>query len=184
MENANSPLSLGSATYAAKRAVDIVYVLQNKDNKSRAEVIAEVNETLKEYGEKNEVVDADLRGLEAVAQKLLAVFVAPDTTAAAGLLNGLLYEYARAPRLSNHEGSPWHLHVDGSDHTPWAEWLAASSSMALAMLLAEKQRNPAGLCASASCRRPFIDLGKGGGRSYCSPRCATRERVAAYRKRV
>ena len=121
--------------------------------------------------------------LKEVSKKLYAVFTAADTETAAESINNLLDKYTHKPRLSAHGDSPWHLHVDSNDHAPWAEWFAASSAFALAVLLAEKQQNPAGLCASPTCRRPFIDLGKGGGRKYCSPRCATRERVAAYRKK-
>ena len=184
MEKANSSLlSLGSATYAAKRAADVIFVLQNKDQLDDEALVRLLTETLKGYGEKNDVTSADLDGLKTVADKLYAVFATQDTKMVAQLLNALLSEYASAPRLSSHGDTPWHLHVDSNDHAPWAEWFAASSALALATLLAEKQRNPGGLCASPICGRPFIDSGKGGGRSYCSSRCATRERVAAYRKR-
>jgi predicted RNA-binding Zn ribbon-like protein len=184
MEKANNSLSLGSATYAAKRAADIIGILQNKGNLDKGKLVMQLNKTLQEYGEKSEVTNADLESLGLVAQRLLAVFSMSDTRKAASLLNSLLQEYSGAPRLSAHGGSLWHIHVDSSDHAPWAEWFAASSALALAILLAEKQHNPGGLCASLGCGRPFIDLGKGGGRSYCSPRCATRERVTAYRRRA
>ncbi|MET0779749.1 MAG: CGNR zinc finger domain-containing protein [Candidatus Saccharimonadales bacterium] len=184
MEKANNLIyPLGSATHAAKRAADIVFALQNKERLDYAALVERLNEILKIYGEQaSEVTYADLDELKTVSRKLYAVFAAKDKDSAAELLNTLLSEYANAPRLSTHSGSPWHLHVDSDDHAPWAEWFAASSTLALATLLAEKQRNPGGLCASPSCGQPFIDLGKGGGRSYCSPRCATRERVATYRK--
>lgn len=184
MEKANGPIvSLGSATYAAKRAADMVFVLQNKAQLENNALIDQLNTLLGEYGEQDaDVTHADLEGLMAVSKKLYAVFAAVDIEAAATLLTAILSEYAHPPRLSTHGTTPWHLHVDSSDDAPWAEWFAASSALALATLLAEKQHNPGGLCASSSCKRPFIDLGKGGGRSYCSPRCATRERVAAYRK--
>jgi predicted RNA-binding Zn ribbon-like protein len=175
--------SFGSATYAAKRAATIVGVLQNKDRLNYQELINKVNDILKTYGEHSEVTSADLDELKAVSGKLYAVFETDNVENAATLLNEILHDYASAPRLSAHGNTPWHLHVDSNDHAPWAEWFAASSVLALATLLAEKQRNPCGLCASPICGKPFIDLGKGGGRSYCSPKCATRERVAAYRKK-
>ena len=184
MENTNNSLSLGSATYAAKRAADVTFILLNKEGLDNVRLIAELNETLKSYGETGKVKSVELEDLKVVAQRLLAVFSASSTARAAHLLNALLKEYAGAPRLSAHGGSSWHIHVDSNDHAPWSEWLAASSALALAILLAEKKRNPGGLCASSDCGRPFIDLGKGGGRHYCSPRCATRERVAAYRSRL
>lgn len=183
MEKANS-LSLGSAAYAAKRGADITFVLLNKMGLDDASLTAELNEALRDYDETGRIKSTDLKDLETVAHKLLAVFSAPNVEKAAHMLNALLKEHANAPRLSNHGGSAWHIHVDSDDHTTWSEWLATSSALALAILLAEKGRNPGGLCASSGCGRPFIDLGKGGGRSYCSPRCATRERVAAYRNRA
>jgi predicted RNA-binding Zn ribbon-like protein len=184
MEKANNALhQLGSAAHAAKRAADIVFVLQNKEHLNYAALVDRLNQVLLAYGEHDsEISGSDLDELKAVSRKLYAVFAANSTDEAAEAINTVLSDYASPPRLSAHGQSPWHIHVDSDDHAPWAEWFAASSALALAVLLAEKRHNPSGLCASPSCRRPFIDLGKGGGRSYCSPRCATRERVAAYRK--
>lgn len=184
MEKANNSLSLGSAMYAAKRAAEVIFVLQNKSDLSKARLLVQLNEVLKEYGEDSKVENSDLEKLEKVTHELLAIFSTPDVKKVTDLLNGLLERYASKPRLSSHDGSPWHIHIDSSDHAPWDEWLATSSALALAILLSEKQRNPGGICASPSCGRPFIDTGKGGGRSYCSPRCATRARVSAYRKRA
>lgn len=184
MDVANGTLTMGSAAYAAKRAADIVYVLENRKRGNYQALVAQIRATLKKYGGRDaDVTYADLDDFKAVSRQLHAVFASTGTKETAALLNAILNKYAQAPRLSAHSKTPWHLHVDGGDHAPWAEWFAASSALALAVLLAEKQRNPVGLCASSSCGRPFIDLGKGGGRNYCSPRCATRERVAAYRKR-
>jgi hypothetical protein len=135
------------------------------------------------YGERGTVTAADLDELKTVSRKLYGVFETHSTEEAVALLNGILKEFSSQPRLSAHDGSAWHLHVDSSDNAPWAEWFAASSALALATLLAERQRNPGGLCASIGCGRPFIDSGKGGIRIYCSSKCATRERVAAYRNK-
>src|SRR3954453_2566160 len=79
------------------------------------------------------------------------------------------------------EGYGWHLHADAADDGPWGAWLVTSSALGLAALLAERQDVPGGLCASASCGKPFAHTGGGSPRRYCSPRCATRERVAAHR---
>lgn len=183
MEKASgASMKLGSAIYAAKRAADIVVVLQRFEPGSQ-EMVKELNEVLARYGEYDRVTIGDLRGLSTVGNKLYAIFAAQSTEKAADLLNALFQEYGRRPRLSAHNGTVWHLHVDGGDHAPWAAWFAASSALALAALLAEKQRNPGGICASPTCAKPFIDLGKGGGRRYCSPKCATRERVTIYRGR-
>jgi predicted RNA-binding Zn ribbon-like protein len=180
----DSTLSMGSATFAAKRAADVVFVLKNKEQLGYNELTLRLNETLRAYGESNpDVAATGLDELKGVSRKLYTAFAATDAETAAERINSLLEKYTHKPRLSAHGNSPWHIHVDSDDHAPWAEWFAASSAWALATLLAEKQQNPAGLCASPTCGRPFIDLGKGGGRKYCSPKCATRERVAAYREK-
>ncbi|HSX33358.1 MAG TPA: CGNR zinc finger domain-containing protein [Candidatus Saccharimonadales bacterium] len=184
MDLVNDTFSMGSAAHAAKRAADAIIVLENRGHLDHQAHVEQINAMLKKYGESDaNVTYPDLDDLKAVARELHAVFATEDTMTAASLLNTLLKEHAQAPRLSSHSATPWHLHVDSNDDAPWAEWFAASSALALAVLLAEKQRNPAGLCASPTCGRPFIDLGKGGGRKYCSATCATRERVASYRKR-
>ncbi len=133
-----------------------------------------------------EVVRADdVAAMREAAGRLVEVLAAPGTDAAAGLLNRILADTARPPRLTSHGGaSPWHVHVDAHDDVPWAEWFLASSAMALAVLLADHQRVPGGLCASAGCRRPYLDLGGGSPRRFCGTRCATRERVAAHRARA
>ena len=43
------------------------------------------------------------------------------------------------------------------------------------------QAPPAGLCASHSCGKPFVNVGRGVARRYCSAACGTRERVARHR---
>ena len=110
------------------------------------------------------------------------VFAAGDARTAAERINQLLAGHARPPRLTTHDGtSGWHLHVDGGDDAPWAEWFLTSSCLALAVLQAERQAPPAGLCASPSCGKPFVNTGRGASRRYCSAACGTRERVARHR---
>lgn len=186
MEKAtNTTMSMGSATFAAKRAADVVFVLQNKQQLAHKELAERLSDTLRAYGEDNpNVAETELAALKEVVKELYSVFAASNTNTATEHINNILGKHTHKPRLSTHASSPWHIHLDSSDHAPWAEWFAASSAWALATLLAEKQQNPAGLCASTTCGRPFIDLGKGGGRKYCSPKCATRERVAAYRNKL
>ena len=179
---------LGSAHDGAQRAADLLAVLLPRpgyrpEPSSPAERAA-VTEVLLAHGEpeSTELTAADLDGLRQAAADLLAVFTAPDVGRAADLINGLLAGRAHPPRLTTHGGtSGWHLHVDGSDDAPAAEWLLTSSCLALAVLLAERQAPPAGICASPSCRRPFVNVGRGSPRRYCSAACGTRERVAAHR---
>jgi predicted RNA-binding Zn ribbon-like protein len=139
---------------------------------------------LRAHGETGpiEISDADLAALRRAALGLREVFAAGDVTAAADRINALLAAYAHPPRLTSHGGEHgWHLHVDSSDDAPWAEWFVTSSCLALAVLLAERQAPPAGLCASHSCGKPFVNVGRGAARRFCSTACGTRERVAAHR---
>jgi predicted RNA-binding Zn ribbon-like protein len=179
----------GSVHDAAQRAADILAILLPRAGNrlapgSPGERDA-VIEVLEAHGEPSpvELSPADLEGLRRAALELRELFTAGDVAAAADRINGLLAGRAHPPRLTTHGGaSGWHLHVDGSDDAPWGEWLLTSSALALAVLLAERQAPPAGICASPTCGRPFVNVGRGSARRYCSAACGTRQRVAAHRQ--
>ncbi|MGV9316185.1 CGNR zinc finger domain-containing protein [Streptomyces sp. NPDC003691] len=139
---------------------------------------------LRAHGERVDELSArDITELREAAARLRPVFAAGDTDTAAGRLNALLPLSTGPLRLTSHGGeSPWHPHLDGDDDAPWGEWLLASSSLALTVLVWDRQRPPGGVCASPACERVFLAQGSGPVRRYCSRRCATRERVAAHRR--
>ena len=130
-----------SARAAAMRAADLLAVLEpfaaSADHRG-------VTDVLRRYGEPEPITltPAGLQGLAKAARALMAVFRAASAEEAAGHLNAILATYAGAPRLSGHDGTPWHLHVDRGDESPWEEWFASSSALALATLLAERQARP------------------------------------------
>ena len=179
----------GSVHDAAQRAADILAVLLPRAGNrlapgSPGERDA-VIEVLEAHGEASpvEISPADLEGLRQAALELREVFTAGDVATAADRINGLLAGRAHPPRLTTHGGvSGWHLHMDSSDDAPSEEWLLTSSALALAVLLAERQAPPAGICASPTCGRPFVNVGRGSARRYCSAACGTRQRVAAHRQ--
>jgi hypothetical protein len=190
---------LGSSVpEAAQRAADMIDVLLprpgSRDEAARRASRVEARPldertrliaVLRAYGEPGpiEISAADLSALRHAALDLRGVFAAGDVATAADRINALLAGRAHPPRLTTHGGeSGWHLHVDSSDDAPWAEWFLTSSCLALAVLLAERQAPPAGLCESHSCGKPFVNIGRGAARRYCSPTCGTRERVAAHRQ--
>ena len=177
---------LGTSVHdAAQRAADILAVLlpwtgNPGQGGERDALIA----ALRAHGEPEpiQISDADLAGLRQAATDLREVFAADDAASAADRINALLGARAHPPRLTTHGGaSGWHLHVDGSDDAPWAEWFLTSSCLALAVLLAERQAPPGGFCRSPACGRPFVNVGRGSARRYCSAACGTRERVARHR---
>ena len=187
-------LPIGSVHDAAQRAADIIDVLLPRPG-SRDEIArlaspeprderTRLIAVLRAYGEPGliEISAADLAALRRAAADLREVFAAGAVAVAADRINELLAGRAYPPRLTTHGGaSGWHLHVDSRDDAPWAEWFLTSSCLALAVLLAERQAPPAGLCGSPSCRKPFVNVGRGAARRYCSATCGTRERVAAHR---
>jgi predicted RNA-binding Zn ribbon-like protein len=177
---------------AAQRAAEIMDVLVprpgSRDEATRLartwDERAELAAVLRAHGEPEpvEISDTDLAALRRAAADLREVFAAGDVAAAADRINALLAAHAHPPRLTSHGGGyGWHLHVDCDDEASWAQWFLASSCLALAVLLAERQAPPATLCASPSCGKPFVNVGRGSARRYCSPGCGTRERVAAHR---
>ncbi|MFG2004186.1 CGNR zinc finger domain-containing protein [Spirillospora sp. NPDC048911] len=144
-----------------------------------------VAEVLRAHGETDpvEVTPDDVNEMRTAAALLGQIFTARDVDEAASALNGLLGRNIGALRLTSHDGrSPWHPHLDGHDDAPWGEWFLASSCLALAVLIWDHQRPPGGVCASPSCQNVYLTVGSGPPRRYCSRRCATRERVAAYRR--
>ena len=166
---------------AAERAAALTGLLTSGRPAGASEVAA----VLRDFGEPEPITitDADLAGLRRVAAALRQVFASPDAGTAARLLNDLLAASAGPPRLSSHDGTAWHVHVDRDDDAPWADWFAAASAAGLATVLAGRQAVPGGLCAAPGCGAPFAATGGGSPRRYCSARCASRARVTAYRAR-
>ncbi|WP_217169136.1 CGNR zinc finger domain-containing protein [Streptomyces sp. AC512_CC834] len=170
-----------SVLTTARRTAALVNALAGDDPDPRA-----VAEVLRAYGEKGplELTSRDVDGMRGAAALLREVFAADSADAAAHVLNRLLGAHTGRLRLTSHEGSaPWHPHLDHDDDAPWPQWFLASSCMALVVLVWDRQRPPGRLCASGRCRNAFIAQGSGPERRYCSRRCATRERVAAHRRR-
>jgi hypothetical protein len=163
---------------SVRRAVDLLAVLLPPDAEA-----ARIERVLRDHGEPEvRLTPRDVAELRAAARELREVFAAADVASAASVLNRLFATYAGPPRLTDHEdGYGWHLHADPADDGPWGQWLVTSSALGLATLLADRQGLPGGLCASEPCGKPFAHLGGGSPKRYCSPRCATRERVAAHR---
>ncbi|MFE9769579.1 CGNR zinc finger domain-containing protein [Streptomyces sp. NPDC005808] len=169
-----------SVLRTAQRAAALVNLLTA--GKPTPENVAAV---LRKHGETDplEVSSEDVKQMRIVADSLRDVFASPDVDAAATRLNRLLAEGSGPARLTSHRGrTPWHIHLDSDDDAPWAEWLLASSCMAMAVLIWDRQRLPGGVCASPSCTNVYVTGGSGAPRRYCSGRCATRERVASHRR--
>jgi predicted RNA-binding Zn ribbon-like protein len=146
--------------------------------------VAVLRRFLTDHGEQPPIPldQADATAIAAVEAELRAVFDAPGVDAAANLVNRLLERAGNRPRLSDHDGTPWHLHVTDED-AGWADWLAATTGLGLARLLAEDGTARLGRCAAPACRRVFAGGPRNHRRRYCSPACGNAARVAAFRDR-
>ncbi|TDW66528.1 CGNR zinc finger domain-containing protein [Kribbella pratensis] len=135
---------------------------------------------LLEHGESEpiEVTEEDLIAVRAVREQVRPVF----HDGGAEAINGLLAEYAVRPYLSDHDGSPWHLHVAEPDAS-WAEWLAATTALGVATFVAGHGFEALGVCAAVDCERVFANPAERRPRRFCTPKCSSRTRVAAYRAR-
>ncbi|MEU5212938.1 CGNR zinc finger domain-containing protein [Streptomyces sp. NPDC020742] len=169
----------------AERLIDLANAVRADPELSRRALV----ELLARHGERADDLTErafsvrDATELRAAVTRLTGVLTETDTDRAAHALNDVLAECGARPRLSRHGGHPWHLHVDRGDEAGWAEWFLASSALALAEILTAYGRLPWGACASSRCGRLYLGTGPGSARRYCSTACASRERVAAHRRR-
>ncbi|MEU6084801.1 CGNR zinc finger domain-containing protein [Streptomyces sp. NPDC047108] len=168
-----------------QRLIDIAGAVRREPSIPRADLAA----LLARHGEsaadlaEEAFSEADAASLRRAAGRLVDVLTETDTDRAAHTINALLAECGARPRLSCHDGHPWHLHVDRGEDASWADWFLASGAMALAQLLTEHGRIAWGECAAPGCAALYLDTGPGAARRYCSSTCASRTRVAAHRRR-
>ncbi|MDI2128098.1 CGNR zinc finger domain-containing protein [Yinghuangia seranimata] len=131
------------------------------------------------------VTESDVPRLRAVRARLRAVFTdAAEGRAedAVATLNGLLAEYPVHPRVTGHDGRPWHIHL-ADDQSGAAESYAAVAGMGLAVQLTSLGPDRLGVCEAAPCRNVYVDASANRSRRYCSDRCSTRANVAVFRAR-
>lgn len=170
---------------AARRLIDLAEAVRVTPELPRAELA----ELLAGHGERpadltqEAFTEAGAAQLRAAARRMGEVLAESDENRAAETLNALFVEHGTRPRLTRHDGHPWHLHVDRGEEAGWGEWFLASGALALAQLLTEYGRIAWGACAATGCGRFFLATGPGSVRRYCSGSCATRARVAAHRRR-
>ncbi len=129
--------------------------------------------------------NVDVDGFVDVAAHLRPVFErcgAGDVDAAALLVNELLVRYRSAPELSRHDGEPWHLHFHSAD-AGLADGWGAGCATGLAIVLGMGDADRLGVCTAAPCDRVYVDVSRNANRRFCSPRCANRAAVSAFRSR-
>jgi len=117
--------------------------------------------------------------LVASADRLHRVFSSASRSEAAGYLNELLADSCPTPRIRPSE--------DGGYETSWLARGTADAPLvaACALALLDVLTGPwgFGICDAARCTDVFVDRSPGGQRKYCSAKCHTRTKVAAFRRR-
>ncbi|MEU9314859.1 CGNR zinc finger domain-containing protein [Streptomyces sp. NPDC048295] len=129
------------------------------------------------------LTESDARRMREDTARLIDILAMSDEDRAAEAINTLLDEYPARPHLVRLPGRPWSLHNKASDSADPTHWLLSTTALALGLWLSERGRCAWGQCAAPDCNHYFIDTGRRAPQRYCSPRCATRVRVASHRAR-
>jgi predicted RNA-binding Zn ribbon-like protein len=163
-------------------AVDLVNTLDAHSDREHLTSPGDARQFLEErLGGSWRVDEAQLEEIRDLRDRLRAVLRAGDPKAAVARLNALLAEVGAVPRMSLHDGTP-HLHFEAGDDSP-ARRLGAVAAVGLGVALVDGGLDRFGACASDTCEDVFVDTSKNRSRRYCSDTCATRENVAAHRRR-
>jgi predicted RNA-binding Zn ribbon-like protein len=131
--------------------------------------------------------EADLAALTPVAAGLRRALAAAVAADGAGLLhevNALLAAHPLRPRLSaGHEAAAdWHVHVADLDAPPATE-VAAAAAWGMAQGVVHYGLSRWGRCGADGCANFYLDTSTNKAKRFCSPRCANRMHVAAFRSR-
>ena len=133
----------------------------------------------------DQLAPADLPLLQEVQRELAGLVdasAAGDGPDVVRRLNDLLSRHPIRPRVSGHDETSWHLHVNDDDATA-AETMISEALLGLAMLVTEVGATRLGRCAAETCTNAFVDTSANSSRRFCSTRCSTRTNVAALRRR-
>jgi predicted RNA-binding Zn ribbon-like protein len=170
----------------ADRAVLLVNTGPTASGADRLTTLADLRGLLDPFPTwRAKAANADLTHLRAGRGVLREVFDAVavhDVPRAAALLNPMLSAYPVRPRVTDHDGWPWHLHLAETAASA-AEGYLATAAFGLAIAATEIGFERFGVCQSNGCHAVFLDSSSNLSRRYCTERCATRMNVAAYRAR-
>lgn len=125
---------------------------------------------------------APLRRVQRDLGGLVDASAAGDGVEVVRRLNELLGTHPIRPRVSGHNESTWHLHVNDQSASV-AETLISEALLGLAILVTEVGATRLGRCAASNCTNAFVDTSANSSRRFCSTRCSTRTNVAALRRR-
>lgn len=174
---------------AAHMAVELVNTFNPVDGEDNLQTVADLSEFLTEQQEDWPKEDwhpgrpnkAELAAVLELRASLRDVFAAETPDKAARILNGILADSKAAPRINAHSDHVELRYEPESGGT--AAWLSATTAMGLGVLLCDFGLERFGACSSHDCVDVFVDGSKNRSRRHCSTKCATRDNVAALRRR-
>lgn len=125
-----------------------------------------------------------LRPVAAGLRRALACAVAADNEGVLREVNALLAGCPPRPRLSaGHSAEPnWHIHMADPNESPATE-VAAAATWGLAHGFVHYGLDRWGHCGATDCDNYYLDTSTNRAKRFCSPRCANRVHVAAFRSR-
>jgi predicted RNA-binding Zn ribbon-like protein len=126
----------------------------------------------------------DVAQVRELRARLRTIFEDGDRQSAAARINSLLEDSRALPRLSDHDGTDWHLHYT-SPSAPLADELGAVTAMGLAALMSDGRWDRINVCEGDGCFDVFVDRSRNRSRRFCSAEvCGNRASVAAFRQRA
>jgi len=130
-----------------------------------------------------EIRGRDLARLGSLGRQLTTVLGTAGGEAFIEALAALLEATDCRPQLTMHDGAAApHLHY-ARDGAPLPAWIATMAVSGLVLYVCRYGRSRLRRCAASGCGRWYADQSKNASRRYCSPTCASRTTVAAYRAR-
>lgn len=161
-------------------AVNLAAALANR----RPETAAELADRCRAAGLvlESAATPDDLDRVQAALDAWEKIVDAADERDRAELVNRMLAGAAAYPRLTDHDGGPWHLHYR-DDGRPLGSVLAALIAVGTALHLVGRGMHRLRRCAVAECATIFADTTRTGRQRYCSHRCANRDAVRRHRAR-
>lgn len=166
-------------------AVDLVNTLPDSDGVDRLADVAALRDFLTDHDLSGirSVDERDLRAAKALRQRLHTVFHASDARTAAATLNDLIADVGALPRLTEHDGEPFHFHFEAPGAS-LGDRLQVETAMGLANVIVNDGLARLKCCAKPGCEDVFVDTSKNRSRRFCDPAiCGNAYHVAAHRAR-
>jgi predicted RNA-binding Zn ribbon-like protein len=129
------------------------------------------------------LTDTDLDEVRGLRSLFSPVFTTSSDAEAAALVNAIIARGMSTPKLTNHDGHPWHIHYSHDDAS-LACRITVECGIALAQVIAAGEWERIRRCEAPDCNDALIDLSRNRSKRYCDARtCGNRLHVAAYRER-